>query len=69
MPHDPVLEATRELLFAYVAVCAQLTACLAWCVEHDGECLADHPEQLARMRDVIAQARRVGQPEEPGNDA
>ncbi len=30
-----------------------LRTALTWCVENDGECLADHPELLARFRELI----------------
>lgn len=33
-----------------------LVAALRWCVSHEGERLADHPEVLARVRAVIERA-------------
>jgi hypothetical protein len=33
-----------------------LLVALRWCVAHDGECLGDHPEVMANVRDAIARA-------------
>ena len=35
---------------------ADALAALRWCVENDGECLADHHKRLAQFRDILAAA-------------
>lgn len=47
----------RPTTFALAAHVGNLCAALAWCVEHDGECLADHPSVLEHCRNILADAR------------
>jgi hypothetical protein len=35
----------------------QLVECVQWIVDHDGECLADHPDILAKFRERLAIAK------------
>lgn len=37
-----------------------LLVALRWCVSHEGECLGDHPEVLAKVRAVIERAEGAG---------
>ena len=38
-------------------VMRELCAVVAWCIEWDGECLGDNPDQLAWAKNVLARAR------------
>lgn len=38
------------------ALVGKLSAVVHWCVEHDGECLADNPHQLEEARRILAEA-------------
>jgi len=39
----------------------RLLTMLNWCIEHDGECLGDHPSVLARMKDARRAALKDAQ--------
>ena len=38
----------------YVSNSGRLRACVEWIVEHEGECLSDHPRQLAMFKRALA---------------
>jgi hypothetical protein len=39
------------------ATVGKLAGVVAWCIAHDGECLADNPEQLEMARRTLEEAR------------
>jgi hypothetical protein len=56
-------EAEREASYKRMEAQARLVACapdllaaLKWCVEWDGECLADNPRKLSAFKAIIARA-------------
>lgn len=46
-------------------LCGRLSAVVEWCIEHDGECLGDHPKQLAYAREVLSDSRAASNGEMP----
>jgi hypothetical protein len=55
--HDPFHDFTMEM----ARVCANLAAIVEWCVEHDGECLGDHPHIFAKAKDALARKRALSE--------
>jgi hypothetical protein len=49
---------SAEANAALIAAAPELLAALKWCVEWDGECLGDNPEELNRAKAVIRRATR-----------
>jgi len=53
----------ERVVLSYVELSGRLAAIVEWCVENDGECLADNPPQLAYAREILADANaRRGNP-------
>ena len=55
--HDPLQDFTMQL----ARVCADLAAIVEWCVEHDGECLGDHPDILARAQEILTRKMKLSE--------
>lgn len=51
---DPVAELALEL----AALVGDFCAVIEWCVEHEGECLGDHPARLDIAKRTLAKARK-----------
>jgi len=54
---DPLHDFTMQL----VRLCADLAALVEWCVEHDGECLGDHPNILARAQEILTRKTKLSE--------
>lgn len=53
---------TERLAMRLAGLAGKLTAMLTWCVEHDGETLADNPHQLAVAKLLLQEARSIPPP-------
>lgn len=47
----------EKMALDLVALTGRLCAIVEWCVEWDGECLGDNPDQLAYAQKALADAR------------
>jgi len=54
---DPLQDFTMQL----ARLCADLAALVEWCVEHDGECLGDHPHILEMAQEILARKTKLSE--------
>lgn len=53
----PLTDTEEAFVDDLAGLAGQLAAVVEWCVEHDGETLADNPHQFLRAKQVLADAR------------
>ena len=47
----------EDMALELAQLVGELSAVVRWCVERDGECLGDNPDQLVVAKRVLAKAR------------
>jgi hypothetical protein len=53
----PDIAEAQKMALDLAALVCELSAVVAWCLECDGECLGDNPDQLRISQRVLAKAR------------